>query len=132
MIGILTDQHMRDQRLGRQAALDNARRRRRLDRRRLAGATAVAWAACHEDAERGWHDIEAFGDILADDMQRAATAGSGASPAVDIHDLLDPLEMGGKPAPVGITPLGLAIRRDGLNLCRDAGQRRLGLFEGEA
>ena len=93
MVGIFADQHMRDQRFGRPFALDDARRCRRLDGRRLAGAAALARAARHQHAERGWHDIKPFRDILADDMQRTATAGAGL--AVDIDDLLDPFEVGG-------------------------------------
>ena len=94
---------MRDQRLGRQPALDDAMRRRSLDGRRLASAAAVARATGHQHAERGRDDIKPFRDIFANDMQRAATAGAGL--AVDIDDLLDPFEMGGKPAPVDVACL---------------------------
>ena len=41
VVGVLGDQHVRDQRLGRQAALDQPRRRRRLDDRLGAGAAGV-------------------------------------------------------------------------------------------
>lgn len=92
MIGVLGDQHLGDQRLGRNAALDDPCRRQSLHDRALARATAVAWPARDEDAEGGWHHIEAFGHILADLVERAAAA--GASLVFDIDDLLDSLEMG--------------------------------------
>ena len=60
VIGVLGDQHLGDQRLGRNAAFDDPRRRRRLDHRALARAAAVArpagdqhpeaWSARHRAA----------------------------------------------------------------------------------
>ena len=62
VIGILADQHMRDQRLRRQPSLDDPRRRRRLDRRGLARAAAVTRVPGDEHAEGGGNDIEPFVD----------------------------------------------------------------------
>ena len=63
-------------------------------------------------------------------MQHPAAAGAGR--ALNVDHLLDPLEMGGKPTAVDVAALGLAIRRDRLELGRDAGQHCLGLLEREA
>ena len=104
MVGIFADEHMRDERLGRQPALDDAWRCRSLDRRRLAGATAIARAARYQHAERGRHDIEPLGHVFTDDVQGAVAA--CANLAIDIDNLLDPLEVGGKPTPVDVARLG--------------------------
>ena len=91
MVGILGNQHLRDQRLGRQPALDDPWRRRRLDHRALARAAAVARPTCDQHPEGGRHDIEPLGNILADLVER--TAAAGAVLALDVDDLLDPLEV---------------------------------------
>jgi hypothetical protein len=106
MIGVLRDQDMRDQRLGRDAAFDDARRSQRLHDRTLAGTAAVAGTACHQDAEGGRHDIEPLCDILADDMESAAAA--GADLIFDINNLLDPLELHWQRASVDLARSALA------------------------
>src|SRR3990167_2593781 len=53
MVGVLGDQHLRDQRLGRNATLDDPRGRRCLDDRTLARAAAITRAARDQHAERG-------------------------------------------------------------------------------
>lgn len=61
-------------------------------------------------------------------MQRTATAGAGL--AVDIDDLLDPFEVGGQPAPVGVACLRcthLFRIEPGLH----PAERRADLFEGK-
>jgi hypothetical protein len=100
VIGILGDQHLRDQRLGGNAAFDDPGRRWSLHDRALARATAIARAPGDQHAEGGGHDIEAFGDILADLVERAAAAGAGL--LLNIDDLLDPFEMGGQRSAVGL------------------------------
>src|SRR3546814_9758796 len=52
------------------------------------------------DREGGRHHIEALGDILADLVEGAAAA--GASIALDVNDLFDPLEMRGQRTAVGL------------------------------
>jgi hypothetical protein len=121
---------MRDQCLGRQAALDDARRCRRLHGSRLAGATAIARTTRYQDAEARGHHVEPLGNILANDVQRAAAARTGR--ALDPDHLLHALEMSGKPTAVDVAAPGLAIRQGGLELGSDAGQSRLGVLEREA
>lgn len=128
VVGIFADEHMRDQRLGRQPALDDAMRRRSLHWRRIASAASLARAAGHQHAKRGRDDIKPFRDILADDMQRTATAGAGL--AVDINDLLDPFEVGGKPAPVGVACLR-CTQLFRIEPSLHPAKRRADLFEGK-
>jgi hypothetical protein len=54
-------------------------------------AAAIARAAGDQHAEGGGDDIEAFGNILADLVERSAAAGAGL--ILDVDDLLDPFEM---------------------------------------
>jgi hypothetical protein len=105
MIGVLGDQDMRDQSLGRDAAFDNARRRRRLHDHALAGAAAITGTARHDNAEGSRHDIEPLCDILADDMESAAAA--SADRILDINNLLDPFELHRQRAPVGLARAAL-------------------------
>lgn len=122
VIGVLGDQHLGDQRFGGNAALDDPRWRWSLNDRALTGAAAVARPARDQDAESGWHDIEALRDILADLVESAATA--GASLVLDVDDLLDPLEVGRERSTVGLArPLGrgpacLIAGMLGLGQCR--------------
>ena len=71
VIGVFGDQHVGDHRLGGQAALDQPRRRRRLDDDILAGAAGVFGPAHHEHAELRGNDVELLADVLADPVQRA-------------------------------------------------------------
>jgi hypothetical protein len=105
MIGVLGDQDMRDQSLGRDAAFDNARRLRRLHDHALAGAAAITGTARHDNAEGSRHDIEPLCDILADDMESAAAA--SADRILDINNLLDPFELHRQRAPVGLARAAL-------------------------
>lgn len=100
MIGILGYQHLRDQRFGRNAALDDPCRRRSLDDGALAGPAAVARPTRHQHTESGRHDVEALGNILADLVERPATAGT--SLVINVDDLLDPFEMGRQRTAVGL------------------------------
>lgn len=104
MIGILGDQHLGDQRFGGDAALDDAGRRWRLNHRALARAAAVARPAGDQHPERDRHHVEPFGYILADLVERAATAGAGPDTInlLDIDELLDPFEVRGQRATVGL------------------------------
>jgi hypothetical protein len=124
MVGILGDQHLSDERLGGDAAFDDARRRRSLDHRALAGPAAIAWPTRDQHAEGGRHDVEPFGDILADLVERAAAAGAGL--VIDIDDLLDPFEVCGQRAAVGLARLIILSAR-GLRFAGDfgMGERRL-------
>lgn len=99
MVGIFSDQHLRDQRFGRDAAFNDARRCRRLNDSALAGTAAVARAACEQHTKSNRNDVEPLGHILADLVESAAAAGTGL--LVDIDDLLDPFQMRRQRAPVG-------------------------------
>ena len=107
-IGVLGDQHQRDQRFGGNTALNDPRRRRGLRDRTLARTAVVARTARHKDAEGGRNDIEALGHILADLVER--TAATWVNFVVDVDDLLDPFEMGGKRAAVGLALPDVLIR----------------------
>ena len=129
VIGILGDQHLCDQRLGRDAALDDPRRCRGLHDRAFARTAAVARPARDQHAEGGGHDVEPFGNVLANLMERAAAA--GARLLIDIDDLLDPFEMRGQRTTVG---LARTVRRR--SACLGAGflgggERRFDFLQGK-
>ena len=91
MIGVFGDQHVGDGRLGRQAALDQPRRRRRLDDDVLAGAAGVFGPAHHQHPELRGNDVELFAHVLADPVQRAPAARAGL--VLDVDDRLDARQM---------------------------------------
>jgi len=115
VVGILPDQDMSHQGLGRQAALDHPRRCRRLDHGALARPAAIPGPAGDDHPELRRDDVEPLGDILADPVQGAATAGTGLFGRLD-HDLFARQVLGQRAAID--TPL-LAARRF---------QRRVGLL----
>ena len=102
MIGVFGNEHMRDGRFGRQAALDQTRRSRRLRDAFLAGAASVFWPPRHQHAELRWNDIEPFGDVLADPVKLALAARAGL--VVDIDDGFDARQMGGQRAAIAPAP----------------------------
>jgi hypothetical protein len=75
----------------RQAALDQPRRRRRLDDDALARATGVFGPAHDEHPEPGGHDVELFADALPDPVQRAVAARAGL--VLDVDERLDARQM---------------------------------------
>ena len=99
MIGELGDEDLRDSRFGGQTALDQPRRGRRLDHDVLADATPILRSPDDQHPELRRHDVEAFGNILADAMQcpRAARADR----ARHIDHRLDPWQMGRQRPAVG-------------------------------
>ena len=70
VVGIFGDQDLGDRRLGRQAALDQPRRRRRLHDHVLAGPAGVFGPAHDEHPELRRHDVEPLAHVLADPVQR--------------------------------------------------------------
>jgi hypothetical protein len=130
VIGILGYQHLGDQCLGRNAALNDPRRRRRLHDRALARTAAITRPPGDHDAEGGRHHIEALGDILADLVEGAAAA--GASIALDVNDLFDPLEMRGQRTAVGLAHR-ITARPSGLRFAGGLGfrERRLGILKAQ-
>jgi len=87
MIGVFADRDLRDQCLRRQAAFDDVRRRWSLHERTLASPARVFRTARHEHAELGGHDIQAFGNVLADLVEIPFAA--RASLIGDIHHAFD-------------------------------------------
>ena len=91
VIGVFRDEDLGHRRLGRNAALDQSRRCRRLHHDVLAGSAGVFRSAHHEHAELGRHDVQTLGDILADAMQLAGAARADIAPDIDHH--LDPRQV---------------------------------------
>ena len=69
VIGVFGDQHLGDRRLGRQAALDQPRRRGRLHDNVLASPAGIFGPAHDEHAELRRHDVEPLAHVLADPVQ---------------------------------------------------------------
>ena len=94
VIGIFGHQHMRDGRIGRQTALDQPRRSRRLDNAVLARAASVFGPANDQDPELRGNDIEPLAHIFTNAAQRALAA--RAILVLDVDHRLDARQMGGK------------------------------------
>ena len=92
VVGVFGDEHLRDQRVGGQTALDQPGRC-------LAGAAGVARPADHQHPELHRHHVEALGHVLADLVQGARAARAGG--AVDVDEGLDPRQVGGQCPAVG-------------------------------
>ena len=73
----LRDSHLRQQRLGRHAALDQMRGRRRLGDARAALRTGVAGPHGLDDAILRGRHVETAGAVLADPNHLAAATGTG-------------------------------------------------------
>jgi hypothetical protein len=91
VIGIFRDQHMRDGCFGRQASLDQPRRRAGLHDGAVASATGVFGTARHQHPEPRRDDVEPLGEILADPMQQPFAA--RASFVLDVDDNFDARQM---------------------------------------
>ena len=118
VIGIFGDQHLGDGRLGRQSALDQPRRRRRLHDLVLAGSAGVFGPPRDDHPELRRHHVEPLAPVLADPVQIAPAAGAGL--VVDIDDDLDPRQMRRQRAavdPALASPRCAAIRRALVLLC---------------
>ncbi len=123
VVGIFGDQHMRDQRLGRDAVLDQPLRRRCLADFARAGAAGVFGAARDDHLQPSGDHVEPFGDILADAMLETAAAGAGL--VLDIDDDLFARQMQRQRAAIDL-PLarcGLAWLRPVILLRRSFGRR---------
>ena len=84
MVGILADQHMREQARARTPPLDGTRRPRRLDEAFATGA-GQPWPddAVHDEASG--HVFQLFGHVLADPAQLAAAVGTGVGGDAELH-----------------------------------------------
>lgn len=109
-IGVFRDQDMRQQRLGRQAAGDDPRRRGRLVHTLRAAAAGIAGSDGDADPQLGRHDVQPFGPVLAYLVHLAPAAGAGA--VGNVEHRLDPLQVRRQGAAVAATlGGGLALRR---------------------
>ena len=99
VVGILGHEHVRHRCLGRDPALDKAGGRRGLHDHVLARPAGVLRSAGDADAELGRHDVEALGYVLANDVEVAATTGTGA--VVQVDHPLEARQMSRKGTAVG-------------------------------
>ena len=76
MPGVFGDQHVGDHRLGRQPALDQPLRRRRLHHRLRAGPAGIFGTMRHDHPELRRNDVEPLRCLLADHMHGRAAAGT--------------------------------------------------------
>jgi hypothetical protein len=88
----LADHPMRDQRLGRHAAIDGTIGCRCHHHRALAGPAGITGPARDAHPQLRGHDVELLGAEFADRMQRATAA--GAVPAVHVDHHLVARQMG--------------------------------------
>jgi hypothetical protein len=112
--------------------LDQPRRCRRLHHDVLAGSTGVFGSPDHQNPELGWHDVEPFGAILADHMQRSAAAGAAVILNIDHH--LDPRQVAWQRATIGLALGGARLslsRRCSLLIGFIAGREVLDLFKAQ-
>jgi hypothetical protein len=86
VVGVFVDQHMRQQRLGRHAAIDWPLRRGCLHNGGFAAPAAIARPADHLNADLRGDVIKHLGPVFADRMQRRATAPADLVGDID-HDL---------------------------------------------
>lgn len=98
VIGVFGDHDLRYGRLGGDAALDKARRRRCLDDDLLAGPAGIFGPTHDENPDLCRHDVQPLGTVLSDRMQAAAAARAGL--VVDVDHLLDARQMGRQRAAV--------------------------------
>lgn len=104
MVGVLGHQHVRHTRLGRDPALDEAGGCGTLHDHVLARPAGIPRPTGDDDPELGRHDVEAFGDILADDVEVATATGAGA--VVEVDHPLDARQVRRQGAAVGATLAG--------------------------
>ena len=91
MVGVFGDEHMGDGAFGRQRALDQPGRRRRLGDAFLAPAAGVFRANGDDDPQLRRHNVQTLAAILADPHHLPAAA--GAKRALRLDHLLDPGQM---------------------------------------
>ena len=92
--GVFAHQHMRDHGLGRQPALDQALRRRRLHDRVGACSARIFGPARHQNAILRRDHVEPLRSLLADHMHRSLAAWAGRVLGRDHH--LDARQMCGQ------------------------------------
>ena len=126
MVGVFGNQYLRHRRLGRQAALDETRRRRRLDDDILASAASVFGSAHDEHPEVRGNDVELLAHVLADPVQGPLAARAGL--VLDVDERLETRRMRRQGAAVRASfsrAVRSCDRRPGFRL---RGRRRLALL----
>ncbi len=104
MPGVFGDQDMGDHRLGRQPALDQPFRRRRLNHRLLAGPAGIFGTMRHDHPELRRDHVEPLRGLLADHVHERLAAGAIGVFRLDCH--VHARQMGGKRAAIGATLVG--------------------------
>jgi hypothetical protein len=94
VVGILGDQNLSNRRLGRQSALDQPRRRRRLHHHFLASPAGIFGPTHDQHPQLCRDDVEPFAGIFPDPVQRVAAARTVA--ILDVDDDLDARKMSGE------------------------------------
>jgi len=133
MIGVFRDDDLGNQPLGRQPALDQPGRGRRLHNRLLAGAAGVFRAASNDHPILRRDDIEPLRAILANHVHRAATTRAG--PVLGLDDEFDPRQMLGERAAAGAALSGTALPQPRVGLLLlglGGGNRLLEIFQRQA
>jgi hypothetical protein len=127
VIGVLGDDDVGDQCLGRQAAFDQPGWGRRLHHRAGAGSAGVLGPANYQDPELGRHHIQPLGDVLADLVHLAGAARTGLVGDVDHH--LDPRQMRGQGPAVDLAARAGSRRRCAVRRGLDGGDALLDFLE---
>ena len=109
VVRILGNQHLRQRTLGRQAPLDEVRRRGSLDNPLPAGPAGILRAHGDDDAELRRHDVQPLDAILSDAHHPSASAGT--VDAVRLDGPLDARQVFGQLA--DIAPRGAALAGGG-------------------
>ena len=91
VVGVARHEHVRDQRLGGQPALDQPWWRWRLHHRARTRPAGQLGAFGHDDAELRRDHVQPLRGVMADDRHRAAAAGTSAVLGREHH--LDPRQM---------------------------------------
>jgi hypothetical protein len=133
VVGVARHQDMRDRRLGRHAALDQAGRRGHLQHDAArAGPAGQLRPLGHDHAELGRDHVQPLSRINADLDQRALAARAGRR--LGREHQLDARQVRRQAPTAGPTPFGLLpaqLRRALAGLGLVGSERRLGLLEGE-
>src|SRR3974390_1039086 len=127
MVGVFGDDDMGDERLGRNAALDQPLLRRRLGDLALAAPTSVFGTTGDDALETRRRHVEPLGHVLGDYMPQSLAAGAALVGNVD--DDLFTGQMGGKRAAIDAALASRFLLLAGLLLLRFRGRRSQRLLD---
>jgi hypothetical protein len=108
VVAVLADQHLGQQSLGGQAAINRTLRGWRLNHGPLAHPAAIARPADHAHPQLGGDIVQHLGAVFADPMQSSAATGAGF--VVDIDDDLDTRQMPRQRTAVALGRFGGTLR----------------------